>query len=99
MAYNGTPMALNSKPAWILGGALLIAATSTLGGCISAPLADSTSAKYAGTADNTDGSTSGGRPIANVFHVLRDALADPASVSVSVFTLFGLPIVFIGNAN
>jgi hypothetical protein len=93
------PMALNAKAARILGGTLLITAASTLAGCASMPLADSRSAENAGTSKDIDGSISDSRPIADVCHVLRDALLDPASISVNIFSLLGLPIVFIETAN
>jgi hypothetical protein len=92
-------MALNAKSACILGGTLLITAASTLAGCASMPLADSRSAENAGTSKGIDGSISDSRPIADVCHVLRDALLDPASITVNIFSLFGLPIVFIGTTN
>jgi hypothetical protein len=95
----GMPMALNAKSARILGGTLLITAASTLAGCASMPLADSRSAENAGTSKDIDGSISDSRPIADVCHVLRDALLDPASISVNIFSLLGLPIVFIETAN
>jgi hypothetical protein len=92
-------MALNAKSAWILGGTLLITAASTLAGCASMPLTDSRSAESAGPSKDTDGSISDSRPNADVCHVLRDALVDPAGISVSIFSLFGLPVVFIRTAN
>jgi hypothetical protein len=94
----GIPMAPNKTSAWILGGTLLITAASTLAGCASMPLADSKSAEKAGPSKDIDGSISDSRPNADVSHVLRDALTDPASVSVSIFSLFGLPLVFIEPA-
>jgi hypothetical protein len=109
MAYKGgrwirklefeMPMALNGKSAWILGGTLLIAAASTLAGCASTPLTDSRSAESAGPSKDTYDSISDTRPNANVCHVLWDALVDPAGISVNIFSLFGLPIVFIRTAN
>jgi|SRR5450631_2045814 len=95
----GMPMAPNAKSAWILGGRLLITAASTLAGCASIPLADSRTAENAGPSKDIDGSISDSRPIADVCHVVRNALLDPAGISVSIFSLFGLPIVFIGTAN
>jgi hypothetical protein len=91
-------MSLNKKSAWILGGTLLITAASTLAGCASTPLTDSRSAENAGPSKDIDGSISDSRPNANVCHVLRDALVDPAGISVNIFTLFGLPVVFIRTA-
>jgi len=93
------PMTLDRKSAWILVGMLLIAASSTLAGCASMPLADSKGAENAGPSKDVDGSISAGRPIADVGHVVRDVLLDPASVPVSIFSLFGLPIVLIGTVD
>src|SRR5271154_3680588 len=95
----GMPIALNGKATWILGGTLLITAASTLASCASIPLADSRTAENAGPSKDIDGSISDSRPIPDARHVLRDALVDPARISVSIFSLFGLPIVFIGTAN
>lgn len=95
----GMPMALNAKAARILGGTLLITAASILAGCASMPLADSRGAQNTGTSKDIDGVTSDSRPNADVCHVWRDALVDPGRVSVNIFSLFGLPIVVIGDAN
>jgi hypothetical protein len=94
---NGVPMSLKLKSAWILSGTFLITAASTVAGCASMPLTDSRSAENAGPSKDIDGSISDSRP-ANVCHVLRDALIDPAGISVNIFTLFGLPVVFIRTA-
>jgi hypothetical protein len=91
-------MSLDRKSAWILGGTLLITAASTLGGCASMPLTDSRSAENTGPSKDIDDSISDSRPNADVRHVLRDALIDPAGISVNIFTLFGLPVVFIRTA-
>ena len=91
-------MSLDRKSAWMLGGTLFITAASTLAGCASMPLTDSRSAENAGPSKDIDGSISDSRPNADVCHVLRDALIDPAGISVNIFTLFGLPVVFIRTA-
>ena len=91
-------MAPNAKSAWILGGTLLITAASTLAGCASMPLADSRTAENAGPSKDIDGSKGESRPSAEACHVVRDALLDPGRISVSVFSLFGLPVVFVGTA-
>jgi hypothetical protein len=92
---KGTPMALNAKSRWILGGTLLIIAASTLAGCASTPLADSRSAEKAGTSKDVDSSIGDSRPNVNVCHVLRDALLDlnDAGISVNIFSLFGWPVI------
>jgi hypothetical protein len=84
-------MALNTKSAWILGGTLSITAASTLAGCASMPLADSGVTEKVGTAKDIDDATSESRPTADVYHVLRDALADlnDAGISFNFFSLFG----------
>ena len=93
-------MTLNAKAAWILAGASLITAASTLAGCASAPLADLRSDEKVGISKDYDGSISNSPPNANICHVLRNALMDlnDAGISVNYFLLFGLP-VFIRNAN
>jgi hypothetical protein len=93
------PKALNAKSAWVLGGTLLITAASTLAGCASLPLTESRSAENAGPSHDIDGFKSDSRPNAEVCQVLRDALVDPARISVNIFSLFGLPVVFIRTAN
>jgi hypothetical protein len=92
-------MALNAQTARILGVTLLITAGSTLAGCASLPLTDSRSAQNTGTSKDIPDSISDTRPSANECHVLRDAFLDPARMSVNVFSLFGLPVVFIRDAN
>jgi hypothetical protein len=91
-------MPLDRASAWILGGTLLITAASTLASCTSMPLTDSRRAENAGPFKDIDGSISDSRPNADVCHVLRDALIDPAGISVNIFTLFGLPVVSIRTA-
>jgi len=92
-------MALNAKAARILGGTLLITAASTLTACASTPLADSRSVQNTGTSRDIAGSISDTRPSADECHVLRDAFLDPARISVNIFSLFELPVVFIRDAN
>jgi hypothetical protein len=88
-----------AKAARILGGILLITAASILVGCASTPSAAASSAQNTGTSNDIDGSMSDSRPNGDVCHVFRDALLDPARVSVNFFSLFGLPVVFIRDAN
>jgi hypothetical protein len=95
----GMPMALNAKAARILGVTLLITAASTLAGCASTPLTDSRSAQNTGTSKGIPDLISDTRPSADECHVLRDAFLDPARMSVNIFSLFGLPVVFIRDAN
>jgi hypothetical protein len=91
-------MALNAKASRFIGVTLMVTA-STLGGCASTPLSDSRSAQNTGTSKDISDSISDTRPSADECHVLRDAFLDPARMSVSIFSLFGLPVVFIRDAN
>ena len=95
----GMPMALNAKAALILGVALLITAASTLAGCASMQLTDSRSAQNTRTSKDIPDSINDIRPNADECNVLRDAFVDPASMSVNIFWLFGLPVAFIRDAN
>ncbi len=93
-------MAPNAKAARILGVTLLTTVALTLTGCASTPLeADSRNAENSGTSKDIPESLSDTRPSANECHVLRDALLDPAGMSVNIFSLFGLPVVFVRDAN
>jgi hypothetical protein len=92
-------MAQNAKAARILGATLLITAASTLAGCASTPLTDSRSAQNTGTSKGIPDLISDTRASADECHVLRDAFLDPAHMSVNIFSLFGLPVVFIRDAN
>ena len=47
-------MSLNKKSAWILSGTLLITAASTLAGCASMPLPNSSNAEKAATSQEID---------------------------------------------
>jgi hypothetical protein len=52
-----------------------------------------------GIAKDMPHATADTRPSADECHVLRDAFLDPARMSVNFFALFGLPVVFIRDAN
>jgi hypothetical protein len=67
-------MSLNKKSAWILGGTLLITAGSTLAGCASVPLANSSSAEKAATSQEIEGSINPSVPEPDVWHVLRNTM-------------------------
>jgi hypothetical protein len=95
----GMPMALNAKAARILGRTLLITAATILAGCASMPPVDSRSAQNTVTSKGVDGSISDSQPNADVCHFWQDVLADPARISVNIFSLFGLPVMFIRDAN
>jgi len=93
------PLALNVKSAWILGATWLVTAASPLAGCASMPSTDSRGAESAGTSRDNDASISDSRPDPVGHHALRDLFLEPANVSVSIFSLFGLPIVLIAPTN
>jgi len=78
---------------------LVITAASTLAGCASTSLTDSMSAQNIGISKDMPDSASDSRSIADACHVLRDAFLDPARMSVNIFSLFGLPVVFVRDAN
>jgi hypothetical protein len=87
-------MSLDRKSAWIFGGTLLIIATSTVAGCASMPLADSSSAEKATTSQEIDGSINPGPPKLDVWHALRNTMADlhDAGMPIDYFYLFRLPV-------
>jgi hypothetical protein len=87
-------MSLDRKSAWIIGRTLLIIVASTVGGCASMPLANSSSAEKATTSQEIDGSINPSPPELNVWHVLRNTMADlhDAGISLDYFFLFGLPV-------
>jgi hypothetical protein len=95
----GMPMALNAKAATIFFATLLLTAASTLAGCASTSSADSRSAHNTSTSNAIPDSMSDNQPSADDCHVFRDVFLDPARMSVNIFSLFGLPIVFIRDAN
>jgi hypothetical protein len=97
----GMPIArsINTKAARILGVALLITAALTLAGCASTAFTDSRTTQNNGISEDMPDSKSDNRPGADECHVLRDAFLDPARMSVNIFSLFGLPVVFIRDAN
>jgi hypothetical protein len=95
----GIPMAMNSVAAWILGATLSITAASILAACASTSLIDSRSARKTATSKDIPDSISAARASTDECHVLRDAFLDPARMSVNIFSLFGLPVVFIRHAN
>jgi hypothetical protein len=74
-------------------------AASSLVGCASTPLTASRSVQSTGTSTDIPDSISDTRTSADECHVLRDAFLDPARLSVNIFSFFGLPVVFIRDAN
>jgi len=92
-------MTLNLKAPRILPLTLLITAASTLAGCASTPLTESRSAQNTGTSQDISDSIVETRPSADDCRVWRDAFLDPARVSVNIFSLFGLPVMLVRDAN
>jgi hypothetical protein len=82
------------KSAWIIGGTLLIIVASTIAGCASTPLANSSSADKATTSQEIDGSINPSPPDLNVWHFVRNTVADlrDAGVPIDYFFLFRVPV-------
>jgi hypothetical protein len=87
-------MPLDRKSARIIGGTLLIIVASTVAGCASAPLANSSSAEKATTPQEIDGSINPSPPEPNVWHALRNTMAGlhDAGFPIDYFFLFKLPV-------
>ena len=81
----GMPISLDRKSAWIIGGALLMLEASTLAGCASMPLANSSSAEKATTSQEIDGSINPSRKTG----VDRTRMSDRVSVSTGQFEFNG----------
>lgn len=86
-------MSLNRKSG-ITGGMLSIIMASTVAGCASMPLADPSGAEKATTSQEIVGSINPSPPDLNVWHVLRNAMADlhDAGMPIDYFFLFRLPV-------
>ena len=69
-------MSQDRKSAWTIGGTLMIIVASTVAGCASTPLADSSSAEKADTSQEIDGSINPSSQEFGVWHVLRNTMAD-----------------------
>lgn len=87
-------MSPDRKSAWIIRGMLLIIVASTVAGCASMPLANSSSAKKTATSQEMDGSINPSPPEFNVWHVLRNTMADlhDAGIPIDYFFLFRVPV-------
>jgi hypothetical protein len=87
-------MSPDRKSAWIIGGTLLIMVASTVAGCASMPLANSSSAEKATTSQEIDGSINPSPQDPNVWQVLRNTMADlhDAGIPLDYFFLFRLPV-------
>jgi hypothetical protein len=82
------------KSAWITRGTILIIVASTVAGCASSPLANSSSAEKATTSQEVDGSINPSPPEPNAWHVLRNTMADlhDAGFPIDYFFLFRVPV-------
>ena len=87
-------MSLDRKSAWIIGETLLIIVASTVAGCASMPLANSNSAEKVTTSQEIDGSINPSPPKLDVWHALRNTMADlhDAGIPIDYFFLFKLPV-------
>jgi hypothetical protein len=85
-------MSQHRKSAWMIRGTLLIMA-STVAGCASSPVANSSSAERA-TTSQLDGPISPSPPDVNVWHALRNTMADlhDAGFPIDYFFLFRVPV-------
>jgi hypothetical protein len=87
-------MSPDRKSALIIRGTLLIFVASTVAGCASTPLANSSGAEKATTSQEIDGSINLSPPEPNVWHVLRNTMADlrDAGIPIDYFFLFRVPV-------
>jgi hypothetical protein len=87
-------MSLERKSAWIIGGTLMIIVASTVAGCASTPLANSSSAEKSTTSQEIDGSINSSPQELSVWRVLRNTMADlhDAGIPIDYFFLFRLPV-------
>ena len=76
------------KSAWIIRGTLLIIVASTVAGCASTPLANSSRAEKATTSQEIDGSINPSPPEPNVWHVLRNTMADLHDAGIPIDYFF-----------
>lgn len=91
---TGVPMSPDRKSALIIRGTLLIIVASTVAACASTPLANSSGAEQATTSQEIDGSINSSPPEPNVWHVLRNTMADlrDAGIPIDYFFLFRVPV-------
>jgi hypothetical protein len=87
-------MSPDRKSALIIRGTLSIIVASSVAGCASAPLANSSGAEKVTTFQEIDGSINPNTPEPNVWHVLRNTMADlrDAGISIDYFFLFKVPV-------
>jgi len=87
-------MSPDRKSALTIHGTLLIIVASTVAGCASTPLANSSAAEKATTSQEIDGSINPSPPEPNVWRVLRNTMADfrDAGIPIDYFFLFRVPV-------
>jgi hypothetical protein len=87
-------MSPDSKSTLIIRGTLLIIVASTVAGCASTPLANSSGAERTTPSQEIDASIDPSPPAPNVWHVLRNTMADlrDAGVPIDYFFLFRVPV-------
>ena len=87
-------MSPHRQSAWMIGGALLIIVAFTLAGCASTPSANSSGADKATTSQEMDGPINPSPPDVNVWHALRNTMADlhDAGFPIDYFFLFRVPV-------
>ena len=84
-------MSPDRKSALIIRGTFLIIVASTVAGCASTPLANSSGAEKT---QEIDGSINPSPPEPNLWHLLRNAMADlhDAGIPIDYFFLFRVPV-------
>ena len=87
-------MSSDKKSAWMIRATLLIIVASTVSSCASTPLANSSSADKNTTFQEMDGSMNPSPLEPNVWHVLRNTMADlhDAGFPIDYFFLFRVPV-------
>jgi len=87
-------MSLDRKSAWIIGGTLIIIVASTVAGCASTPLANSSSAEKSTTSQEIDDSINPSPQELSVWRVLRSTMADlhDAGIPIDYFFFFRVPV-------
>jgi hypothetical protein len=90
-------MSPKNRPAWILGGALLVTAVSTLGGCAATPLGDSRSVEKAAPSQELESPIIPGQPELNAWQALRSVMANLYDAGI-YFNFYYLGPVLVPSA-
>ena len=87
-------MSPDRKSAGMIRATLLIIVASTVAACASAPSANSSRADKATTSQEMDGSINPSPPDVNLWHALRNTMADlhDAGFPIDYFFLFRVPV-------